>query len=99
MNWLQVSVSTKPPEIEERESEKFETEMVILLGLKAQQQAFEFILPGKGAFHDEAQFVERVIKEAGASPFGLLTVARIFFDVGLEPRLKTHLRLALLSKP
>ena len=55
--------------------------MMNLFSLKAQQQSLEFILPGKSAFDDEAQFVERVIKEALAPPFGLLAVPWILFDV------------------
>src|SRR5712692_1125386 len=97
-NWLQVSASTKLPEIDEREGEKLETEMMNLFGLKAQQQSLEFILPGKGALNDEAQFVENVIKEACPSPFGRLSVARIFFDVGLEPRIEDALAIGFAVK-
>src|SRR5262249_21122270 len=84
-NWLQVSVSTKLPEVDEGEGEEFEPKMTSLFGLKAQQQAFEFILPGKGAFNSKAQFVERVIKEALAPPFGLLSVPGVLLDVRLQP--------------
>ena len=51
--------------------------MTNVFGLKAQQQTLEFILPGEGAFHDEAQFVQCGIEEALAPPFGRLPVARI----------------------
>ena len=81
VNWLQVSASTKLPEVDERKGDKFEPKMMNLFSLKAQQQSLEFILPGKSAFDDEAQFVERVIKEALAPPFGLLAVPWILFDV------------------
>src|SRR5712692_7811185 len=84
-NWLQVSVSTKLPEIDEREGNKFAPQMTTLFGLKAQQQALEFILPGKGAVHAEAQLVERDSEEAFASPFGLLAVPGILLAVGLQP--------------
>jgi len=70
VNWLQVSASTKPSEVDEREGDKFAPKMMNLFGLKAQQQALEFILPAKVCFHDEAQFIA-VIKEALAPPFGL----------------------------
>jgi hypothetical protein len=36
-NWLQVSASTKLPEIDEREGKEFEPQMTTLFGLKAQQ--------------------------------------------------------------
>src|SRR5207244_9642080 len=88
LNWLQVSASTKLPEIDEREGNKFEPKMTNVFGLKAQQQTLEFILPGEGAFHDEAQFVQCGIEEALAPPFGRLPVARILFEVRLEPNLE-----------
>src|SRR6266849_8512160 len=97
-NWLQVSVSTKLPEIDEREGNKFEPQMTTLFGLKAQQQALEFILPGKGAFHAEAQFVERDSEAAFASPFGLLAVPGILRDVGLQPGSEDTLALGFAVK-
>src|SRR5207248_1868708 len=99
MNWLQVSASTKLPEIDEREGNKFEPKMTNVFGLKAQQQTLEFILPGEGAFHDEAQFVQCGIEEALAPPFGRLPVARILFDVRLEPSLEDTLAIGFAVKP
>jgi hypothetical protein len=84
MNWLQVSASTKRPEIEEREGDKFEPKLTTLFGLKAQQQACELILPGKGALPDEAQFVERGSEEAGPPLLGRLPGAGILLDGGLH---------------
>jgi hypothetical protein len=81
LNWLQVSASTKLPEIDEREGDQFEPKMMTRFGLKAQQPALDFILPGKSAFHTEAPFVERVSNEALAPPFGLLAVPWILFAV------------------
>src|SRR5262245_7760802 len=97
-NWLQVLASTKLSEIDERKGDKFETEMVTLFGLKAQQQAPEFILPGKGTFNDEAQFVERVIKEAFASRFGLLPVAWLRFDIEFQPGIEDTLAISFAVK-
>src|SRR6266852_6770823 len=98
MNWLQVSVSTKLPEIDEREGNKFEPQMTTLCGLKAQQQALEFILPGKGAVHAEAQLVERDSEEAFASPFGLLAVPGILLEVGLQPGSEDTLAIGFAVK-
>jgi len=53
MNWLQVSASTKLSEIDEGKGKEFEAKVMDLLGLKAQQQALEFILLGESPFPDE----------------------------------------------
>src|SRR5882724_5403089 len=98
MNWLQVSAPTKHPEVDEGEGDEFESKMMTLFGLKAQQQAFEFILPGKSAFHDEAEFVERGIKEALASPFEFLAVAGVLLDVRLQPRIEDALAISFAVK-
>jgi hypothetical protein len=84
-NWLQVSASTKLPEVEERKGDKLEAKMMNLFSLKAQQQSLDFILPGKSAFDDDAQFVERVSTEALAPPFALLAVPWIRFDIRPQP--------------
>ncbi len=93
LNWLQVLAFTKLPEIDERKSDQFEPKMMTLCGLKAQQQALEFILPGKRAFHDEAQFVEGGLKAALTTPFGRLPITGILRDIGLEPRSEDTLAL------
>jgi hypothetical protein len=95
---LQVSASTKLSEIDEREGKELEAQVTTLFGLKAQQEAFELILPGKGAFHGEAQFVQHIIKKALSSPFGRLPVARILFDVGLQPGIEDALAVGFTVK-
>ena len=97
-NWLQVSAPTKLSEVDEREGDEFESKMMNLFSLKAQQQTFEFILPGKGALHDEAQFVECSLKEAVAAPFEFLAVARILLDVRLQPGIEAALAIGFTVK-
>src|SRR5215813_4797709 len=88
MNWLQVSASTELPEVDECEGDEFEPKMTTLFGLKAQQQAFEFILPGKSTFIDEAV----------APPFGLLAIARILLNVGFQPGIENTLAIGFAVK-
>src|SRR5262245_30901068 len=97
-NWLQVLAFTKLPEVDEGERDKFEPKMMTLFGLKEQQQAFEFILPRKSAFHNEAQFVEDRIKEALATQFGGLPVAGMLLDIGLEPGIEDALATGFAVK-
>jgi hypothetical protein len=52
----------------------------------------------KSAFDGEAQFVEPGIKEALAPPFGLLPIARILFDVGLQSGIEDVLAIGLTVK-
>jgi hypothetical protein len=98
MNWLQVSASTKRAEIDEGEGEEFKAKVMDLLGLKAQQQALEFILPGESPFHGEASFIQRGIKKPLPPPFGLLPIARILFDIGLQSRIEGRLAIGLTVK-
>jgi hypothetical protein len=98
VNWLQVLASTKLPEIDECKSDQFEPQMMTLFGLKAQQQALEFILPGKRAFDDEAQFVEGGIKEALPPPFGRMPITRILLDIGLQSRIEDTLAIGFAIK-
>src|SRR5213596_2371984 len=97
-NWLQVLASAKLPEIDERERKEFESQMTNLYGLKAQQQALEFVLPGEGAFNGEAQFVAYLIDEALAPAFGLLAVARVLFDVGRQSGIEDTLAIGFVVK-
>jgi hypothetical protein len=69
-----------------------------LFGLKVQQQALDFILPGKSAFHTEAPFVERVSNEALAPPFGLLAVPWILFAVRPQASIEDAFALGLAVK-
>ena len=98
MNWLQVLASTKRSEIDEGEGEEFEAKVMNRLGLKAQQQALELILPGESPFHGEASVIQHGIKKALASPLGLLPIARILFDIGLEPRIEDRLAIGFAVK-
>ena len=95
---MQVSASTKLSEIDEGEGEEFEAEVMALLGLKAQEQALEFILPGESPFHGEASGIQRGIKKTLAPPLGLLPIARILFDIGLQPRIKDGLAIGFTVK-
>ncbi len=97
-NWLQVSAPTKLSAVDEREGDEFESTRRNPFSLKAQQQTFAFILPGKGALHEEAQFVERSIKEAFAAPFEFLAVARILLDVRLQPGIEDALAIGFTVK-
>lgn len=60
--------------------------MTLLFALKAQQQSFEFVFPGKDTFDGGAHCVNRRIEKTWASAFGLFSVAGIFLDVRFHPR-------------
>jgi hypothetical protein len=49
-SWLRVSGTTKTPEIDHGVGHQLHTVMALLFELEAQQQPFEFILPGEGPF-------------------------------------------------
>ena len=50
-SWLQVSGTTKMPEIDHGVGHQLHTVMALLFELKAQQQPFEFILSREGPLH------------------------------------------------
>ncbi len=97
-NWLQVLATTKLSEIDEGEGKEFETEVMAGFGFKAQQQALELIFPSESPFHREASFIQHGIKKALASPLGLLPIARILFDIGLQPRIEDRLAIGFAVK-
>jgi hypothetical protein len=98
MNWLQVSSSTKPTQIDEREGDEFESAMTLLLALEAQKHSFEFVFPGKDAFDGRAHRVNRGIEKTRASALGVFSVARICLDVGFHPRVENVFAVCLAVK-
>ncbi|WP_158089224.1 hypothetical protein [Magnetofaba australis] len=51
LNWLQVLVLTKVSDIDQCVGHELEAQMSPLDMLKADQQAFEFVLPCEGSFY------------------------------------------------
>src|SRR5438132_840501 len=98
LNWLQVSASAKLSKVDEREGQEFEAKMTNLLGLKAQQQSFEFILPRKGPLDSEAEFVQDFVKEAFAPTLRLLPVAWILFDIRFHSGIEDTLAIGFAVK-
>jgi hypothetical protein len=50
VNWLRVLYTAEPPQIEERVGHQLHAVVPTLMGLEAQQQALQFVLPCKGPF-------------------------------------------------
>ena len=71
------------------------TQEASIVPFKANQQAFEFVHPRKGAFRTEASRIDRRIEQALAPAFSLLAIARVLRDVGNQTMIETGLaRLA-----
>ena len=85
LNWLQVSAHTKLSEIDEAESNEFESEMTSLFGFITQDQTFELVFPGKHTLDGETYPVKSVIEESFASASGDFAIARVLLDVWFDP--------------
>lgn len=75
------------------------TQETDIIPLKANQQAFEFVHPRKGAFGTKASGIDRRIEQALAPAFGLVAIARVLRDVGDQAMIETGLaRLAGIKR-
>lgn len=57
------------------------TQEARILPFKPNEQAFEFVHPGKGAFGTETALVDFSIEKSLPIPFGLFSVARVFGNI------------------
>ena len=53
ISWLRVSGIAKRPQIDQGVGHQLHTVVALLFELKAQQEPFEFVLPGEGPLHAE----------------------------------------------
>lgn len=72
--------------------------MTSLLGLKSQEQAFEFVFPGKHTFDRGAGRIESLVKEPLAPSLGGFPIARVFFDVWFHSRVENAFAISSAIK-
>ncbi len=92
-------------EIDESKGEMVCAQEAGIVTLKANQQAFEFVDPGKSAFGTKASCVDWRIEQALTTAFRLLAIARVLRNVGNQsvveaglaglPRVKGHIRIEI----
>jgi hypothetical protein len=91
INWLQVLGTAELTQIDQRIGQHLHAIVPTLEVRKTEQQPFELIFPGKGAFDSQAQRMEGSVEQPLAPAHGALAVARILGDVGEQARIENTL--------
>ncbi len=93
INWLRVLGTAERAQIDQCIRHHLHAIVPLLDPFKAEQQSFELIFPGKGAFDAHPQHMNRSVEEAFAPPLGGLTVAGIFLDIGDQAGIENALAI------
>jgi hypothetical protein len=75
-------------QVDHRKGNVMSTQETSIVPFKSNQQTFEFVHPGKGAFGTETVLVDFGIEQALPTPFSLLPVTRVFGNIRDEPVIK-----------
>jgi hypothetical protein len=69
-------------EIDKGKSQEMTTQEIDFLEIKPNQESAKFVDPRESALADEALAINGEVKQPFAAPFGSVTVAFIFWDIG-----------------
>ena len=58
------------------------TQETSIVPFKANEQPFEFVHPGKGAFGTETAFIDICIEKALPPSLGLLAITQVLWNIG-----------------
>jgi hypothetical protein len=69
-------------QVDHRKGNVMSPQEASIVPFKPNEQTFEFVYPGKSAFGTEAALIDLSIEKALPTPFGLLPVTPVLWNVG-----------------